>query len=68
MPVWSPDGARLYYRNGDDMMVVAVNSSHGFEAGTPERLFTGHYFQSVEDARDYDISPDGKYFLMIQIS
>ena len=39
-PEWSPDGRRLYFRAGDKMMGVAIQTSPSFVAGTPEVLFT----------------------------
>ena len=39
-PEWSADGRRLYFRAGDKMMSVAIQTSPSFVAGTPEVLFT----------------------------
>jgi len=50
----------LFYRNGDRMMAVDVQTSPAFRAGTPKVLFKGTY------ASAYDVSPDGKRFLMIK--
>jgi serine/threonine-protein kinase len=64
-PLWSRDGRELFYRNGNRMMVVEVETSDTFRASRPRVLFEGNYlyFRSV---RNYDISPDGKRFLMIK--
>jgi len=59
-PRWSHDGRELFYRNGDRMMAVDVQTSPAFRAGTPKVLFKGTY------ASAYDVSPDGKRFLMIK--
>lgn len=45
-------------------MVVPVETEATFTAGAPEALFTGNYF--VSRNRNYDISPDGRRFLMIR--
>ena len=55
---------RLFYRNGDDMMRVPLETSPSFAPGKPEILFSGNYF--AFSARAYDISPDGERFLMVK--
>jgi Tol biopolymer transport system component len=42
-PVWSPDGAELFYRNvyGRQMMAVAIQTEPTFSAETPRPLFEG---------------------------
>jgi Tol biopolymer transport system component len=41
-PRWQGDGARLFYVSATtlDLMAVDIDTSRGFQAGTPERLFT----------------------------
>ena len=67
-PAWSRDGAELFYRNGDRMMVVSVSGASDLRLGTPSVLFEGHYEVDPfgPDARNYDVSPDGSRFLMIR--
>jgi len=67
-PVWSPDGSELFYRSGDRMMVVSVQTEPTFRAGRPEVLFEGSYRATVGPLgyQYYDISPDGQRFLMIR--
>ena len=43
-PLWSPDGRELFYRNGDSVMAVAVQTEPTFKAGKPKLLFRGAYF------------------------
>jgi serine/threonine protein kinase/Tol biopolymer transport system component len=62
-PIWAPDGRELYYRNGDQMMVVQVQRKPSFVAGTPRVLFEGRYWNA---GQDYDVSPAGDRFYMIQ--
>jgi Tol biopolymer transport system component/predicted Ser/Thr protein kinase len=57
---WSHDGRELFYRNGDKMMAVDVQTSPAFRAGPPKMLFQGNYVNS------YDVARDGKRFLMIK--
>jgi Tol biopolymer transport system component/predicted Ser/Thr protein kinase len=63
-PVWSRDGRELFYRNGDRMMAVSVGTGDTFTAGKPALLFSGRY--AFDLLHDYDVSPDGQRFLMIQ--
>ena len=63
-PLWAPGGGKLFYRSGDDMMAVSVETESTFKAGSPEVLFTGNY--SVAAGRNYDIDPDGQQFLMLK--
>jgi eukaryotic-like serine/threonine-protein kinase len=66
-PLWSPDGRKLFYRSGDAGMVVPVETEPAFRPGKPEALFRGAYVGlSLDDAHTWDISPDGKRFLMIK--
>ncbi len=48
------------------MTVVPVKISGDFTAGTPKPLFKGAYVQGAGGARNYDVAPDGKRFLMIK--
>ncbi len=64
-PVWDPSGKALYYRVGDKMMVVTVETVPEFIASTPKELFPGR-FVSCRFSANYDISPDGDRFIMIK--
>ena len=64
-PVWSPDGRELFYRRGDQVIAVAVQDGPEFTVGTSRVLFEGPY-EVVEGARNYDIMPDGKRFVMVR--
>jgi len=63
-PRWSPGGRELFYRNGDEMIAVTVETTPTFKAGLPKVLFRGKYFSLI--GHNWDISPDGKRFLMIK--
>jgi len=67
-PLWSPDGTELFYRSGDQVMVVSVQTEPTFRAGRPEVLFEGSYRSTQNPAglQYYDLSPDGERFLMIK--
>jgi len=67
-PLWNPNGRELFYRNGDRMMSVDVNTAQGFASGKPRVLFTGRYRTSSNwwARPNYDISADGQRFLMLR--
>jgi eukaryotic-like serine/threonine-protein kinase len=61
MPCWSRDGKYLFYLSGNKMMRVHMQAD-GWPAPKPDTLFdTSNYFRD-----SYDISLDGKRFLMIR--
>jgi Tol biopolymer transport system component len=63
-PAWSTDGQELFYRNGEEMMAVSVETKSEFKAGTPSTLFKGRYVHEIWP--NYDVSPDDQRFLMIK--
>jgi Tol biopolymer transport system component len=72
-PLWSPDGRELFYRNGDSVMAVPVKMHPTFSLDMPKLLFQGSYFPCSfhlvgYELNPWDISPDGKRFLMIKES
>ncbi|MGE3844796.1 MAG: protein kinase, partial [Vicinamibacterales bacterium] len=64
-PRWNRNGKELFFRNGEKLMAVDVDTSREFTAGKPHMLFSGPY-QDTAPADNYDVSPDGKKFLMIK--
>jgi serine/threonine-protein kinase len=66
-PVWAPDGRELFYREGDKMMAVAVKTDSEFVGAKPMLLFKGRYSSDTIRA-NYDVSPDGRRFLMVKAS
>jgi dipeptidyl aminopeptidase/acylaminoacyl peptidase len=64
-PLWSRDGKELYFRRGPDLLAVPVAAGATPEFGTATKLFTGSYVGRARWTK-YDISPDGKRFLMIR--
>ncbi len=62
-PVWGAGGRDLYYRNGDKMLVVPIETKPVFKAGSARVLFEGRYWVA---GHDYDVSPAGDRFYMIQ--
>ena len=68
-PVWSPKGDELFYRNGNKLMVVNIESQPTFNAGTPHLLFEKQYEKGVAGLRpNFDVASDGDRFVMVKAS
>jgi len=66
-PVWDRRGRELFFRNGDQMMVVEVKTQPTFNAGRPRLQFTGSFLRTPNRI-NYDVSPDGETFVMVDAS
>jgi eukaryotic-like serine/threonine-protein kinase len=64
-PAWSRNGRELFFRNGEQLMVVDVRTTPAFSASRPRLLFTGAFTRRGIDAVNYDVSPDGQSFVML---
>ncbi len=62
-PLWSPDGREIFYRDGSKMMVVSIGTQPDLGVGKPRELFEG-ILPPVNLARQYDLTPDGRRFVM----
>jgi hypothetical protein len=74
-PVWRRTGGELYYRSGNTMMLVAVDTSGPqLEASAPRPLWEGAYASGSGascgmpgvSSSSYDVTPDGQRFLMVR--
>jgi serine/threonine-protein kinase len=74
-PVWRRLGGELYYRQGNKMMAVSVDTrGPEFRATAPKALFEGSYYEGTgascemggAAAANYDVTPDGQRFLMVR--
>jgi DNA-binding winged helix-turn-helix (wHTH) protein/Tol biopolymer transport system component len=61
-PVWSRSGRELFYRQGDAMMVVEVNTAGAFSATRGHQLFTS---KDLGFRSEFDVSADAKRFLLV---
>ena len=68
-PLWSRDARELFYvgPNGG-LMGVRAERGPAWAATAPDRVLEGNYFWGAagSNGRVYDISPDGRKFLMIK--
>ncbi len=68
-PLWSRDGRELFYRNGkNEMVAVAVSAgSVAPPTGAQRVLFSATPYVSDFNHRLYDVSPDGRRFVMLRM-
>jgi serine/threonine-protein kinase len=69
-PLWAPNGKQLFYRSGNQknqVWLVDVQTGSGFSAGKPRLLFDQPGYGEARPIRGWDISPDGKRFLMVKL-
>jgi len=69
-PLWSRDGRELFYRDFDGTLLsVPVTDRPTFAAGRPQRVLGDRSYlgggRSLT-ARTYDVSPDGRRFLLLK--
>jgi serine/threonine-protein kinase len=71
-PVWSHDGRELYYREtsqGDPYLVAAgIRTSPTLAVTVRKRLFPVGDIVATNPHANYDLSPDGKTFVMVRRS
>jgi eukaryotic-like serine/threonine-protein kinase len=65
-PVWNRNGRELFYRSGNKMMAVEITTQPNFALGNPRVLFEGPYVLATNPISNYDVSPDGRRFLMVK--
>jgi serine/threonine-protein kinase len=68
-PVWSPASEEIFYRSidGRRMLAIAVRTAPSISVGPPRTLFEGH-FREGNFWSAYDVTPDGKRFLMVELA
>jgi serine/threonine-protein kinase len=68
LPVWSRQGDELFYVDAaNDMQAVRVNTKASFGILSKQRLFSVNGYFGSGWAQAYDVSPDGKRFLMLRV-
>jgi eukaryotic-like serine/threonine-protein kinase len=65
-PVWSHDGKELFYRTGSQMVAAAVRADPTFAVVGLDTLFSSRQLYSFGVHAAYDVSRDGRRFLMIR--
>jgi serine/threonine-protein kinase len=67
-PLWAQNGQELFYLTATGaLMRVGVARGPTWAATAPKKLFDGHYSAAAfHSGRTYDVSPDGRRFLMVK--
>lgn len=65
-PMWARNERQLFYRAGDKMMSVSIQTEPTFSARRPQVLFEGRYEAGTGFVANYDVDRDGQRFLMIK--
>jgi serine/threonine-protein kinase len=68
-PLWARNGQELFYLgSGNALMSVRVKQDASWSAATPTKLIEAPYYRGggTITSRSYDVSADGKRFLMIK--
>jgi serine/threonine protein kinase len=66
-PVWSRDGRELFYRHGNDLLVVGTELEPELRLGQPRVLFQRALRPSVVGPANYDVSADGRRLIMVEL-
>jgi serine/threonine-protein kinase len=64
-PRWGPGGRELFFRSGDSVYSVPVGLGAEPRLGEPRALFGGDFMSSNNEPL-YDVSPDGRQFVMVR--
>jgi Tol biopolymer transport system component len=65
-PVWAPNGDELFYRDQNTLMAVEIKTQPAFAVGQKRALFEGNYEGPISSRANFDISADGRRFLMLE--
>jgi eukaryotic-like serine/threonine-protein kinase len=65
-PLWARDGKRLFFRWRNQVWAADVRPDDGFSTGKPRLLFEKAGYSPGNPTRSYDLSLDGRRFLMVR--
>jgi eukaryotic-like serine/threonine-protein kinase len=68
-PLWAPSGQELFYVAPDGVLMAVRADPRGdrWSSGSPTKILEGPYVtRGLRDKRTYDVSADGKKFLMVK--
>ena len=64
-PLWSPDGKQIFYWWSGKIFAIDVRTEPAFSFGQPSPLPFPQVAQTAPGLRNFDITPDGRQFLII---
>ena len=65
-PVWSRDGARVFYRGEGAIMAARLRTSPTLGVLGRDSLFVDHFVHSTNPHANFDVSPDGAHLLLLK--
>jgi serine/threonine-protein kinase len=66
-PLWSRGGREIFFRAASgEVMAVPVTTTPAFAAEAPHALFAAQDYAHAPSYRAYDVSPDGRRFVMLR--
>ena len=65
-PRWSANGREIVYRQPRVMLRVPIQTSPVLQIGKPEKLFDDTLVATAFGPVDYDVTSDGRRFLMVR--
>lgn len=68
MPMWSPDGKRIFYRSGRYIIAATIASTQPFAIASRENVLSESDFNLITNGihADFDVLKDGRTFLAFQ--
>jgi eukaryotic-like serine/threonine-protein kinase len=63
-PVWAPDGKRIFYMDGTDLIAANLTTGPAISVTSRTTLFSGDLASGGVHA-NYDVAKDGHHFLMV---
>jgi hypothetical protein len=65
-PRWSADGTELFFQRPGEVFRLPIRTTPELQLGRIEKLFDHDTLQGLFGPQDYDVSTDGKRFLMVK--
>ncbi len=65
-PLWAPDGAAIYFRDGNRVVRAAVTVGETFSVGSLDVLFEAEWIADALGRHDWDIHPNGQSFVAVK--
>jgi WD40 repeat protein len=63
---WAHSGLELFYKSGNQFMVVEMTPGTTLTPGTPRPLFSLAGYRAARNRQQYDVAPDDSRFVMIR--
>jgi eukaryotic-like serine/threonine-protein kinase len=63
-PLWRSDGKELFFLSDGAVMSATIDTTKGFQAGSPQRVFSANLGLGPTSGRHYGVTRDGQRFLL----